>query len=653
MKKVSLLFILLIGSLLSCNQVTKEISREWVSVSQNLEFKTDTTKKFKVVASAKVETEDKDAWAGIWARVDNTDKTTGFFDNMGNRPIKSSIWNSYVIEGSLDSKSERLNFGMISFNNGKFYFDKFELYIEDDNGVYQQIEIDNASFESEVIDNKIPDWNNGVSKGETYKVKEFSFTTNEDSTDGNYSLLIEGNGIKKSVAAAENAFPNAGMWIFLVFLLVLVFSFLTNISLSSEEKWSVLRRIGFRFSFIYFILIILFQNNGAFPFWDKIFAYPTEWFKQLITWLGSNFYGLAGEVSSKITGSGDTLFDFLVIFTACIIALIGCVVWSIIDRKQRDYDKMYYWLTVGIRYYVGLMLISYGMVKVIQLQFSSPGFYRMMSTYGESSPMGLAWTFLGFSKGYNMFMGIAEILAGLLLFRRTMTFGAIITLMTAMNVMAVNYFYDVPVKILSTHLVLMTLFLLFKDIKRLLAFFFTKVSTSIDILTRPIKNKGINIALTSIKGLLLGYVFIYGFITTLDSEKMYGSKAPKPDLYGVYEVTNFVINGDTITSYKDQRLWKNIVVQREGSLQIKKFNNSKAYFGITQDSLNNKLTMSSWSNDNNNFELNYTKVDSTGLDFNFINKGDTIYGSSIKLKEEDFLLTNRGFHWISEYPYNR
>jgi hypothetical protein len=72
--------------------------------------------------------------------------------------------------------------------------------------------------------------------------------------------------------------------------------------------------------------------------------------------------------------------------------------------------------------------------------------------------MGLAWAFLGFSKGYILFMGLAEICAGLLLFRRTMTFGAIITLMTAMNVMAVNYFYDVPVKILSTHLVLMTLF---------------------------------------------------------------------------------------------------------------------------------------------------------------------------------------------------
>ena len=67
--------------------------------------------------------------------------------------------------------------------------------------------------------------------------------------------------------------------------------------------------------------------------------------------------------------------------------------------------------------------------------------------------MGLAWTFLGFSKGYNLFMGVAELMAGLLLFRRTVAIGAIITLMTTANVMAVNYFYDVPVKIVSTALV--------------------------------------------------------------------------------------------------------------------------------------------------------------------------------------------------------
>jgi hypothetical protein len=79
---------------------------------------------------------------------------------------------------------------------------------------------------------------------------------------------------------------------------------------------------------------------------------------------------------------------------------------------------------------------------------------------GIHRPWGLLGHSLGFSRGYNIFMGIAEIAAGLLLFRRTATAGAVITLMTTANVMAVNYFFDVPVKIVSTLLVVMTLMIL-------------------------------------------------------------------------------------------------------------------------------------------------------------------------------------------------
>ncbi|WP_299115395.1 hypothetical protein [uncultured Winogradskyella sp.] len=422
-----------------------------------------------------------------------------------------------------------------------------------------------------------------------------------------------------------------------------------------NASWSLFEKIGFRFIFIYFTQIILFQNNGAFPFWYKIFAYPMQGMEKFISWLASNLYGIEEAVTTKMTGSGDTLFDYLVILTAFLIATIGTLIWSIIDRKRNDYTKLYYWLTMGVRYYVGLMLISYGMVKVIQLQFSYPSFYRLLEPYGESSPMGLAWTFLGFSKGYNMFMGIAEILAGLLLFRRTMTFGALITLMTAMNVMAVNYFYDVPVKILSTHLVIMTLFLLSRDIKRLVLFFFTNISTTLDIVKRPKFNKGLNLAMNSFKALLLGYVFIYGFVNALDSQKLYGSEAPKPELYGAYEITNFSINGDTITNYKNEKLWKSIAVQREGSLQVRKFPDGGAsYYGVKKDSLvEGRLKLTSWSEQSESFDFNYKKIDSTGLDFNFIFKGDTIYGSCKRLGIKDFTLTNRGFHWISEYPYNR
>ncbi|MGD1945567.1 MAG: hypothetical protein ACFB0A_04765 [Croceivirga sp.] len=376
--------------------------------------------------------------------------------------------------------------------------------------------------------------------------------------------------------------------------------------------------------------------------------------QELIVWLGSNLYGLEDAISTKRTGSGDTIFDFILVLTILIVALLGTVFWSILDRNRSDYKKLYYWLTVGVRYYIGLMLINYGLIKVIQLQFPAPSFYRLMETYGESSPMGLAWAFLGFSKGYNIFIGIAEIMAGLLLFRRTMVFGAIITLMTSMNIMAVNYFYDIPVKIVSTHLVLMTLFLLSKDMKRLIFFFFTEVATKLTVNKRQVKNRYLNMVINGFKALLIGYVFFYGFIEVLEAENKYGSKAPKPELYGAYEVNHFTINGDTIPNYKNEKLWKSIAVYRKNFIVVRKFNDSlPLYYRSAKDSLDKKLILTNTTNERENFEFNYNKINRKDLDFNYIFQGDTIYGTAKRLTKDDFLLTSRGFRWISEFPFNR
>ncbi|WP_411896020.1 hypothetical protein [Winogradskyella sp. A2] len=423
----------------------------------------------------------------------------------------------------------------------------------------------------------------------------------------------------------------------------------------NQPSWSLFEKIGFRFSFVYFFLFIAFQNNSTFPFWYDIFEIPLKWTREFIPWLGEHLFNLSEPVFIGMTGSGDTTYDFLVMFCIVCIALLCTLVWSVIDRKRDNYSKLYYWLTTGIRYYVGFMLINYGFSKVIQLQFPNPGPYRLIEPYGESSPMGLAWTFLGFSKGYNLFMGIAELLAGLLLFRRTMIFGAFLTLMTAMNIMAVNYFYDIPVKIVSTHLVIMTLFLLLPNIKRLTSFFFTDIKTKLKFIKRPHYKRSLKIAMNSLKGLLLGYVFIYGFIDTLDAQKLYGTKAPKPDLYGIYEVTDFVINGDTLTDYKNEKLWKSIAVQWEGSLQVRTFQASyPKYYGIEKDSLvENRLKFTRWGKQDESFYFNYKKIDSTGLDFNFIFKGDTIQGFTKRYDKDDFILNSRGFHWISEQAYNR
>jgi len=415
-------------------------------------------------------------------------------------------------------------------------------------------------------------------------------------------------------------------------------------------NWTFLEKLIFRFAFILLSLFMLFFNNGTLPFLFFLFKFQNGVLHQFIPWLGKNVFHLPYAITVFTNGSGDTTYDYLILFCVVFISVMATIVWSAVDRKSINYNRLYYWLTVGVRFYVGLMLINYGLVKVIQLQFPAPSLGRLLTTYGESSPMGLAWTFLGFSKGYNLFMGIAELAAGLLLFRRTVTIGAMITLMTTANVMAVNYFYDVPVKIVSTALVFMCLFLLAPNFVRLFNFFFKGTPTQLRSIAAPVFNKSWKgIVKYSLKYVLIAYMLIGNGIHVFTYTKLYGASAPKSPLYGIYEVSEFVKNNKTLKEDDlDKTRWKMLLLEGIESGAIKDGNNLE-YAKISTDT-NNKLIKFVFTNDpNQTHQLHYQKK---GKQLLLTGKlyDDSLY---IRLNKKRFELTDRKLNWINEYPYNR
>lgn len=67
--------------------------------------------------------------AQMWFRVDRTGGQMGFFDNMGNRPIRSPKWAHYDIVGDVEDDAETLVFGLILLQNGEAWFDDVSLEI--------------------------------------------------------------------------------------------------------------------------------------------------------------------------------------------------------------------------------------------------------------------------------------------------------------------------------------------------------------------------------------------------------------------------------------------------------------------------------------------------------------------------------------------
>ena len=85
-----------------------------------------------------------------------------------------------------------------------------------------------------------------------------------------------------------------------------------------------------------------------------------------------------------------------------IFSLIIASVWSVLDRGKVNYDRLLQWLVMLVRYYVIYQMLIYGFAKLFYLQFQPPRFARLIQPYGDSSPMGILWTFMGQSKGYTM-----------------------------------------------------------------------------------------------------------------------------------------------------------------------------------------------------------------------------------------------------------
>ena len=77
------------------------------------------------------------------------------------------------------------------------------------------------------------------------------------------------------------------------------------------------------------------------------------------------------------------------------------------------------------------------------------------------------------------------------------------------------------------------------------------------------------------------------------------------------------------------------------------------YFVFEPDSLNYQVTMYTRSDTANKFLMHYAQPDSLSLQFAGVFQGDTLDILLKKIEPKDFLLVNRGFNWINEYPFNR
>jgi hypothetical protein len=432
----------------------------------------------------------------------------------------------------------------------------------------------------------------------------------------------------------------------------------------STNEWPQWQRLLFGFLFIYLVLQI-----G-----------PWDWFSQ-VPYIGPAFRHVSGYVNIAdiwavhhandyvfhvrptlvpVNGSGDTSYAWTQFYIYLCIAAFGAAVWTLIDWRRPNYDRLAYWLRTLVRYYIAMFAISYGVIKIFALQMGFPTLSQMSTTLGDFLPMRFSWMFIGFSTKYQVFSGLAETVAGLLLlYRRTATIGLLIATGAFLNVVMINMSYDVPVKLFAAHLLFACLFLLAWDAKRLFTFLVLNKAAGPSTSFEPQYRWG----WLRIVGWAVKAVLLYAILVP-PTKRAWGSfqqnRHPAPTAFGraIYDVKRYELNHNVVPfTAEDTVRWKDIVFDTESSGSIGTTDPRywqryrRGYFRYAVDSSNKLLTVwrSSWRFDSTYvFTARYERPDTATLRLWTKIDNDSVY-VELERSKRHFQLAERQFHWLSEY----
>src|SRR6266542_1411903 len=241
----------------------------------------------------------------------------------------------------------------------------------------------------------------------------------------------------------------------------------TNIS------WHPAKKFLFRFFFTYFLIYCFPFPIDAFEFTKPVVQPFYKFLDWLIPYIADKWFHLHAILSFPMFDKmDDSNYGLAFIYFNIIISSVVAITWSLLDRRTTNYEKLYQWLRFYLRYYLAAFLFGYGFIKVFPSQFQAITASRLTMQVGEQSAMLLAWNFMGYSTVLMRLNGIVEVLAGLLLlFRRTTTIGAILASCAFGFIAVMDFCFNVPVRLLASHLLIMSVFLILEDRWKLLNIF--------------------------------------------------------------------------------------------------------------------------------------------------------------------------------------
>jgi hypothetical protein len=331
----------------------------------------------------------------------------------------------------------------------------------------------------------------------------------------------------------------------------------------SNKEWKPYQKFALRVSAIFFVIMSI----------PSSWSWYTDLFK--VDWLHIHYrdlYDIARFNPSlvRITDPKYNLLgyaDWLVILA---FALVAGTVWTLVEsRKSKlNYDSLYYWVRVIVRYRAGIGIIGFGFTKLFPTQMPYPSLGLLNTNFGDLTAQKIYWLSVGIVPWYQVFAGVVELLAGtLLFFRKTTTLGAVLLLGALGDITYVNFAYDGGVHVYASYFVLFAAFLIWYDAVPVYNLLIRERFTVPSAYLPSFSQKWLRVTRVGLKVATIGVFLVYLFYAEVlnfnyDPYKQPAMKGVSA-LRGNYRVTEFKLNGQLVAySPLDSLRWRDVTFEK-------------------------------------------------------------------------------------------
>lgn len=338
-----------------------------------------------------------------------------------------------------------------------------------------------------------------------------------------------------------------------------------------QDHWNNITVTAFRFVFVFLVVLTLPLDPAYYTRILSIDIFHIHF---------QDLFQLTSYVPRLLHISSWGIASFAGWAIAAAAALTGTNVWPLLEKSQkghrseRDYDQLYYWLRVIIRYRLSLALIGYGVIKLIPVQIPAPTLSDLNTAYGSFLPWKIYYLSTGVASAYyEPALGAIELFAGLLLLSsRTTVIGASIAASLLINIVLVNYAYQLGAHVYSIYLLMLSVFLLAYDTPRLYQLLVKGKASQADHFNPVFASHYIQKMRRPVKILVLLFTITYTFITWHDAQKSrisFPDQAGLANTYGLYNVKEFRINNVILPySLTDSTRWQDVVFEKWNVLSV-------------------------------------------------------------------------------------